>query len=270
MSEHKAASDKSPLYLAECTLLEVKSHLERSAKVVIPVGSTEQHGPHSPYGTDAILASEVAVRLARRMGALVAPPFSYGLSGDHKGYPGIPFLRAKTMMAFVQDVVMSLAEGGFREIVLINGHYTNTIVLSAALMEIGEKLPKGTIAFPFNYWDALPPDQLSRYLSADVGLHANIGETSAVLAVDPSLVKLEHAVSEYPQFPVEPSPAMVSAYFFSALGTLPRASQSGVWGDPSQSTAERGREHLDQIEEASVRFVENVEAMFRAFPEESK
>jgi len=81
---------------------------------------------------------------------------------------------------------------------------------------------------------------------------------------------LEHAVREYPEFPVEPSPAMVSAYFFSALGTLPRASRSGVWGDPSQSSAERGREYLDQIEEACVRFVENVEATFRAFPEDTK
>ena len=238
MTENKAGGEKLPLYLAECTLLEVKSHLARSAKVVIPVGSTEQHGPHSPYGTDAILASEVAARLGRRIGALVAPAFSYGLSGDHKGYPGIPFLRAETMMHFVQDVVMSLAEGGFREIILVNGHYTNSIVLSAALMEIG--------------------------------LHANIGETSAVLAIDPSLVKLEHAVREYPAFPVDPSPAMISAYFFSTLGTLPRASQSGVWGDPSQSTEERGREYLDQIEEASVRFVENVEAMFKAFPEEGR
>ena len=270
MTENKAGGEKLPLYLAECTLLEVKSHLARSAKVVIPVGSTEQHGPHSPYGTDAILASEVAARLGRRIVALVAPAFSYGLSGDHKGYPGIPFLRAETMMHFVQDVVMSLAEGGFREIILVNGHYTNSIVLSAALMEIGEKLPKGTIAFPFNYWDALPPDQLGGYLSSEVGLHANIGETSAVLAIDPSLVKLEHAVREYPAFPVDPSPAMVSAYFFSTLGTLPRASQSGVWGDPSQSTEERGREYLDQIEEASVRFVENVEAMFKAFPEEGR
>jgi len=269
MSKPKPRKDKSPLYLAECTLLEVKSHLERSAKVVIPVGSTEQHGPHSPYGTDAILASEVAARLAWRIGALVAPPFSYGLSGDHKGYPGIPFLRARTMIDFVQDVVMSLAEGGFREIILVNGHYTNVIVLSAALMEIGEKLPKGTIAFPFNYWDPLPPDQLAKYLSSEVGLHANVGETSAVMAVDPSLVKLEHAVREYPEFPVEPTPAMVSAYFFSALGTLPRASKSGVWGDPSQSTAERGREYLDQIEEACVRFVENVESTFRAFPEQA-
>jgi creatinine amidohydrolase/Fe(II)-dependent formamide hydrolase-like protein len=255
------------ILLSECTLVDVEEQLRRSPKVIVPVGATEQHGPHAPFGTDSILATEVSVRLARRRDALVAPTLTYGVSGDHRGYPGIPFVSASTMTALVQDVVLSLADGGFREIVLVNGHYTNSIVLSAAIMEIGQQLPKGTMAFPFNYWDALPPDELAAYLGSDVGLHANVGETSAVLAVDESLVDLELAVREYPPFPVEPTPAMVSAFFFSGRGTLPRASRSGVWGDPSGSSSELGRRYLDQIEEASVRFVENVESLFRALPE---
>jgi creatinine amidohydrolase len=258
------------LFLADCTLPEVEAHLRESAKIVVPVGATEQHGPHAPFGTDAILATEASVRLARRIGALVAPALSYGVSGDHRGYAGVPYLSAGTMTALVQDVVVSLADGGFREIILVNGHYTNSIALHAAIMEIGDRVPRGTIVFPFQYWDALPPDQLAEYLGAEVGLHANIGETSAVMAVDESLVDLGQAVREYPAFPTEPSPAMVAAYFFSARGTLPRASRSGVWGDPTGSTAERGRRYLEQIEEACVRFVEEVEALFEAFPERSR
>jgi creatinine amidohydrolase len=253
------------VFLAECTLGDVEAQLRESPKIIVPVGSTEQHGPHAPFGTDSILATEVSVRLARRIGALVAPTLTYGASGDHRGYPGVPFVSTRTLTALVQDVVLSLAGGGFRKIILVNGHYTNSIALSAAIMEVGDQLPAGTIAFPFNYWDALPSEQLAEYLGPDVGLHANIGETSAVLAVNESLVKLELAVREYPAFPVEPTPAMVSAYFFSARGTLPRASRSGVWGDPSGSSVELGRRYLDQIEEASVRFVENVESIFRAF-----
>jgi creatinine amidohydrolase len=253
--------------LSECSLPDVEAQLRESPKVIIPVGATEQHGPHSPFGTDSILATEVSVRLANRIGALVAPPLSYGLSGDHRGYAGVPFVSARTLTALVQDVVLSLADGGFRKIILVNGHYTNSVVLSAAIMEVGDQLPSGTIAFPFNYWDALPPDQLAEYLGAEVGLHANIGETSAVLAVDESLVNLDRAVREYPAFPVEPTPAMIAAYFFSARGTLPRASRSGVWGDPSGASADLGRRYLGQIEEASVRFVQNVESLFDAFPE---
>lgn len=260
-------NDTRKIVLAECTLGDVKEQLRESPKVIVPVGSTEQHGPHAPFGTDSILATEVSMRLARRINALVAPTLTYGVSGDHRGYAGVPFISPRTLTALVQDVLLSLAGGGFREIIFVNGHYTNSIALPAAIMEVGDKLPPGTIAFPFNYWDALPPDQLTEYLSARVGLHANIGETSAVLAVDESLVKLDLAVREYPSFPVEMTPAMVAAYFFSARGTLPRASRSGVWGDPSGSSAELGRRYLAQIEEASVHFVENVESLFRAFPE---
>jgi creatinine amidohydrolase len=260
-------NDARRIVLSECTLGDVEAQLRDSPKVIIPVGSTEQHGPHAPFGTDSILATEVSMRLARRINALVAPTLAYGISGDHRGYAGVPFVSPQTLAALVQDVLLSLAGGGFREIIFVNGHYTNSIALSAAIMEVGDKLPAGTIAFPFNYWDALPPDQLAEYLSAEVGLHANIGETSAVLAVDQSLVKLDLAVREYPSFPVKPTPAMVAAYFFSARGTLPRASRSGVWGDPSGSSAELGRRYLAQIEEASVSFVENVESLFRAFPE---
>jgi creatinine amidohydrolase/Fe(II)-dependent formamide hydrolase-like protein len=255
------------ILLSECTLGDVESQLRESPKVIVPVGATEQHGPHAPFGTDSILATEVCVRLAQRIDALVAPTLTYGVSGDHRGYAGVPFVSAKTLTALIQDVLTSLASGGFREIIFVNGHYTNSIALSAAIMEVGDQLPSGTIAFPFNYWDTLPPDQLGEYLGAEVGLHANIGETSAVLAIDESLVKLDLAVREFPVFPVEPTPAMIAAYFFSARGTLPRASRSGVWGDPSTSSVELGRRYLDQIEEASVRFVENVESLFEAFPE---
>lgn len=251
-------------FLSECTLPEVEAHVARSPKVVVPVGATEQHGPHAPFGTDSILAGEVSSRLARRIDALVAPAVAYGLSGDHLGYAGIPFVSVRTFTTVIQDLATSLAAGGFRELIFVNGHYTNSIALSAAIMEIGDKLPAGTIAFPFNYWDALPADQLDDYLGARVGLHANIGETSALMAIDETMVKLDRAVAEYPAFPVQPTPAMVSAYFFSARGTLPRASRSGVWGDPRGSTAELGRLFLDQIEDACVRFVSEVESIFES------
>src|SRR5260370_4282211 len=128
------------------------------------------------------------MRLARRINALVAPTLTYGISGDHRGYAGVPFVSPQTMTALVQDVLLSLAGGGFREIIFVNGHYTNSIALSAAIMEACDKLPAGTIAFPFNYFDALPPDQLPEYLSAEARAAANIAETSAVLSVDAALV----------------------------------------------------------------------------------
>ena len=251
--------------LAECTAAEVAKYLKSGFKVIVPTGATEQHGPHAPMGTDALLATEVSLRLAKRIDALVAPAFPYGLSGDHRGFP-VAYVSVKTLTGLVQDVCLSLAETGFREIIFVNGHYTNIIGMAAAIAEVGDRLPAGTIAFPFNYWDPLPPEQLEGYLSAAVGLHANIGETSAVMAVDESLVDLERAVEEYPRFPKSPSAAVVAAFFFSGSGTTHRATRSGVWGDPRKSSAERGRAYLDQIEEAGVRFIAEVEDVFKSFP----
>jgi creatinine amidohydrolase len=216
-------------------------------------------------GTDALLATEVSHRLGARIGALVAPCFPYGLSGDHRGFP-VAYLSVKTLTGLVQDVCLSLAETGFREIIFVNGHYTNIIGMAAAIAEVGDRLPEGTIAFPFNYWDPLPPAQLEKYLSGDAGLHANIGETSAVMAIDESLVDLDSAVREYPHFAKAPSAAVIAAFFFSGKGTTYRATRSGVWGDPRHSTAQQGRTFLEQIEEAGVAFIEEVEELFKTFP----
>jgi creatinine amidohydrolase len=248
--------------LAECTLRDVEAQIAESPKVIVPVGSTEQHGPHAPFGTDWMLSTEVSVRLGRRIDALVAPPLAYGVAGDHLGYAGVPFISPKTMVRLVQDVVRSLAAGGFREIILVNGHYTNVIALSAAVMEIGNELPEGTIAFPFNYWDALPPDELEAYLSAEAGLHANIGETSAVMAVRPELVKLDRAVEGWPPFPEFKGPVMptIFAFFETSVGSTYRALPNGVWGDPRASSAELGERFYEQIARAVVTVIDDVEA----------
>ena len=257
---------RSSRLLAESTLPEVEEQLRRSPKILVPVGATEQHGPHAPFCTDSLLASEVCRRVAPHIDALVAPAIPYGLSADHHGYAGVPYISVATLTGLVQDLTRSLADGGFREIVFVNGHYTNVVALAAAISEVGHQLPSGTIVFPFNYWDALEDERREAYLGPETGLHANIGETSAVMAIDESLIDLERAVREYPQFPTSPTPAMVAAFFFSGRGTLPRASRSGTWGDPTSSTAEQGHEYLEQIEAACVRFIGEVEALFAAFP----
>lgn len=256
---------RQSILLAECTAREVEQQLGTSIRVIVPAGSTEQHGPHGPLCTDALLSTEVSLRIARRINALVAPTIPYGLSGDHKGFP-VVYLSVNTLTGIVQDVCLSLAETGFREIIFINGHYSNIIAMSAAIAEVGDRLPPGTFAFPFNYWDPLPPEQLNAYLSAEVGYHANIGETSAVMAVDESLVDIERAVAEFPEFSATPTPPLVAAYFFSRKGTTFSATRSGVWGDPRKSSAEQGIRYLQQIEDAGVRFIRDVEESFKRFP----
>lgn len=253
--------------LAECRLPDVEAQLARSPRILIPLGATEQHGPHAPFGTDTMLSSEVCARLAPRIDALVAPAVPYGASGDHRGFPGVPYVSVPTLSGIIRDLAVSFAEGGFKYIVFVNGHYTNTIAIHAALFETDDLLPRDVLAYAFNYWDPLPPEQGEAYLGFREGLHANIGETSAVMAVDESLVDLDAAVAEYPTFPGGASLPLVSAFFLSGKGRTYRATRSGVWGDPSGSTADKGRTFLDQIEDACVEFMRGVEQAFAKYPE---
>jgi creatinine amidohydrolase len=255
--------------LAECRLPEVEAQIARSPRILIPLGATEQHGPHAPFGTDSLLASEVCARLAGRIDALVAPAVAYGVSGDHHGFAGVPYVSVATLSGVIRDLALSFTAGGFKHVVFVNGHYTNTIAIHAALFETDDELPRDAIVYGFNYWDPLPPEQGEDYLGFREGLHANVGETSAVMAVDPSLVDLDSAVAEYPEFPGGVSPALVSAFFLSGKGRTYRATRSGVWGDPTGSTAEKGETYFAQIEDACVRFMESVEQTFAKYPERS-
>jgi len=253
--------------LAECRLPEVEEQLRRSPTVLIPLGATEQHGPHAPFGTDSILASEVCARLARRIDALVAPAVPYGVSGDHRGFAGVPYVSVPTLSGVIRDLAVSFAEGGFKRVVFVNGHYTNSIAIHAALFEADDLLPADAVVYGFNYWDPLPPEQGEAYLGFREGLHANIGETSAVMAVDESLVDLGAAVAEYPEFPGGVSAPLVSAFFLSGKGRTYRATRSGVWGDPRGSTRDRGLTYLGQIEDACVKFMDGVDEAFATYPE---
>ena len=105
---------------------EVEAFLAEHQTVIVPTGSTEQHGPHGPLLTDVLVPQEVARRIATRVGALVAPPINYSLSYPHVGFKGLVHIRVPTFMALIEDLCASLSEVGFRRIVFLNGHYDNT------------------------------------------------------------------------------------------------------------------------------------------------
>ena len=256
------------VFLGEMTSPEVERFLERSRTVIVPVGSTEQHGPHGPLLTDVLVPNEVARRIAPRVGAVVAPAINYGLSYPHVGFSGLVHVRIPTFMAFVEDVCVALAAVGFRRIVLLNGHYDNTYALAYACANAADRLPPGTRAFPVNYWDGMTPEEAAEFFGPSTGLHANRGETSAVLAIDPALVDMDAANAEMPPFPEVASPAAVhTAFFFSNPGSVHRATRSGTWGDAREATPEYGKRYLAVVSEATIRLLDDIERTFAAMPE---
>jgi len=255
------------VFLGEMTNPEVDAFLRDHDTVIVPTGSTEQHGPHGPLLTDVFVPVEVASRVALEVGALVAPSINYGLSYPHVGFTGVVHLRIPTFMALVEDLCVSLAAIGFRRIVFLNGHYDNTYAIAYACATAAERMPAGVRAFPVNYWDGMTAEQAGEFFGASAGLHANRGETSAVLAINPALVDMDRANAEMPPFPEVTSPAPVhTAFFFSAPGSVHRATHSGTWGDAREASAEYGRHYLDVVVEATIRMLNDIERTFEAMP----
>jgi creatinine amidohydrolase len=128
-------------------------------------------------------------------------------------------------------------------------------------------MPEAAVAVPSSYWDGMAADEAAEFFGPTTGLHANRGETSAVLAINPDLVDMERANAEMPPFPEVSNAAPVhTAFFFSAPGAVHRATHSGTWGDARESTADFGERYLEVVSRATVRMLSDIDRTFEAMP----
>jgi creatinine amidohydrolase len=262
------------VFLGEMTNLEVIEFLKKHQTVIIPTGAVEQHGPHGPLLTDVLIPQEIARRIAPRIGAVVAPPINYTLSYPHVGFPGMMHIRIPTFMALVEDLCVSFAASGFRKIVFLNGHYDNTYAIAYACATARERMPRPAKsddfvqAFPINYWDAFTAEDIDEFSGLKNGLHANLGETSAVLRINPALVDMDKANAEFPPFPDYkiPTGGVHTAFFFSNPGSVHWATKSGTWGDARKSTPEAGERYLEAGVRSTLALLDNIAQTFAAMP----
>src|ERR687897_3155758 len=189
------------VFLGEMTNPELEGFLTEHHTVIVPVGATEQHGPHLALITDVLIPQEIARRVAPTVGAVVAPPVNYALSYPHVGFTGLVHISVSTFMSLLEDVCLSFAASGFKRIVFLNGHYDNTYAIAYACANAAEKMAKDVKAFPVNYWDGFTAADVETFSGLKNGLHANAAETSAILALSPNLVDMEKANAEFPPFP---------------------------------------------------------------------
>jgi creatinine amidohydrolase len=114
----------------------------------------------------------------------------------------------------------------------------------------------------------MTPEDVAEFSGLANGLHANAAETSAILAINPDLVDLSRATAEFPPFPaftVNMAPVH-TAFFFSAPGSVFRATKSGTWGDPRGATPEKGRRYLEVCVRSTLAVLDNIERTFAAMP----
>lgn len=173
------------MILQDATWQEVERYLGTRSDILIPVGSTEQHGPTGPIGTDAICAEAVAGAAADRCGALVAPTLAYGQAQFNLAFPGTISITAVTQMRLVTDIVGSLADQGFTHFYFVNGHGGNRAPIEAAIQDIyHQRRGRPPIRCRLRaWWEFDPVNKIRREAyGAWEGIHATPSELSIAIA----------------------------------------------------------------------------------------
>ncbi|MDP8993505.1 MAG: creatininase family protein [Pseudomonadota bacterium] len=181
-----------------CTWPEVEAYLGERTDIIVPIGSTEQHGPNGLIGTDALCAEAIGRAAGERAGALVAPTISIGMAQHHLGFPGSVSLRPSTLVALVRDVIASLARHGFTRIGFVNGHGGNVATVGAAFAEYYAETSFSAApgnAAPAecrlrNWWELPAAVRLREELYGRAeGSHATPSEVAITQAVFPDHIK---------------------------------------------------------------------------------
>jgi creatinine amidohydrolase len=183
---------------------EVEAYLAHCRGVIVPLGSTEQHGPTGAIGTDALTAEAVALEVGRRTGVLVTPAQAFGMAEHHLGFAGTISLQPSTLLAVLHDVVLSLARHGFERIYVINGHGGNIATARAAFAQAyGTAAARGLPGAErlrcrlANWFTAGPVmrEARDRYGERE-GHHATPSEIALTLHLEPSLTAKQRPLPE--------------------------------------------------------------------------
>jgi creatinine amidohydrolase len=171
--------------LAEHTTTTAAEALEDAEVAILPTGSTEQHGPALPLGTDFMAAEAVARSTVDREAVVVLPTIPVGVSDHHRQFHGTLWTRPETFEAYVADTVASVASHGVRKAVVVNGHGGNTDALRRAAR--GLRADEVAFAAPWNWWASV--GDLVEELFGEFPGHADEVETSMMLEVAGNLVR---------------------------------------------------------------------------------
>jgi creatinine amidohydrolase len=229
--------------------------------IVQPIGAIEQHGPHLPLAVDSAIATAVLGKaleqLPANIPAYALPTLYYGKSNEHWHFPGTITLSASTLMAVLTEVGESIYRAGFRKLVFLNAHGGQPQVLEIVARDLHQTY-SDFMVFPLFVWrvanvarELLTPKEL------ELGIHAGDAETSLLLSILPNQVDMAAAVAEYPS-------GLPEASSLSMEGDLPFAwttrdlSKSGVLGDPTTATQEKGDRILDSLADSWVTVIKDI------------
>jgi len=218
---------------------EVEAYLQTSRGIIMPIGSTEQHGPTGLIGTDAIRAEVIARGVGEAAGALVAPTIAVGMAQHHLAFSGSVTLRPSTLIAVLRDIVESLTRHGFERFYFLNGHGGNIATVTAAFSEIyaGRSLAAATNIPPVrcrlrNWWESQEVRQLAKELyGGSEGAHATPSEVAVTQFAYPDAIK---------SAPLDPPVAPWGEYA-DAADYRRKFPDGRIGSNPALATPEAGR-----------------------------
>lgn len=175
--------------LAYKTWTKVEEYLKSSKTLIVPVGSTEQHGPTALIGTDFLTALDISKMVGKKTGRLVAPSLNYGMANHHLAFSGSASLNPSTYILVIKDLVNSWKSQGFNNFLFINGHGGNIAPLTSAFSEI-KRGPDETKLSLINWWHLKTvQDYENEVFKEQNGFHATCGEVSVTQHFHPEAFK---------------------------------------------------------------------------------
>lgn len=221
---------KDPIELQHLTAADLGTR--QFDKVILPLGSLESHGPHLPFGTDALTAHMLAREIAARVpGMVVLPPVNYGVSVHYRDFPFTISLNFETETAIIRDILQSVYHEGIRKCFIFNGHDGNIAPIEMASRNVKVNHPDFRIISLDAWWQTLTPLVPPGFFEVWRGLgHGGEGEMSMGLALFPHLCRPELAAGVVPSLP----PHLDIKWLFSEL------THCGATGDPTKGTREKG------------------------------
>ncbi|MBU8878197.1 creatininase [Bacillus sp. FJAT-29790] len=237
--------------MANLTWPEIKEAVDRNTGIILPIGSTEQHGYHLPICTDTVLPFELGMAISEELDMIVAPPLSYGYrsrptTGGGQTFIATTSIKGQTLMNVVEDILHEFIRHGFKRIVLLNWHFENANFIYESAFLTMERIKKENpdvkimvMELPFQSlseetMNFIFPDEFPGW-----GIeHASIFETSLMLHLHPELVLFDRAVDDkaevYPFYDVLPIPEKMVA-------------KSGTLWKATQASAEKGRVAWEEL-----------------------
>jgi creatinine amidohydrolase len=233
------------VFMAELSWTRYAERVKQGVVVFLPLGATEQHGPHLPMATDALTSTAVAAGVAREVGGLVAPTVNFGYKsqprmGGGQEFVGTTSVDASTFAAVLRDVICELARHGVRKVCVINGHYENMMFsiegIDLARRDLRYDGVNDMKIMRLEYWDFTRPETIAEIFPEGFPgyalEHAAVMETSMMLHLYPHLVDMaqlpDDGPADFPPYDLYPTrPEWVPC--------------SGVLSPPKGASAEKGR-----------------------------